>query len=60
VADVKEVPVISSNGGGGCSLSTDPRRAGPDPMLPMLALTSLLYLRRLRKVYRKRNRPLFS
>ncbi len=65
VADVNEAPVISSNGGGGgggsggggCSLSADPRRAGFDPMLPLLALTSLLHVRHLRNVYRKRKRP---
>jgi hypothetical protein len=61
VADVNEVPVISSNGGGGggggCSLNADPRRAGFEPMLSLLALTSLLYLRRPRKVYRKLKRP---
>ena len=45
------VPVASSGGGGGggCNLSADPRRAGFDPILPLLALVSLLYLRRKRK-----------
>jgi hypothetical protein len=46
------VPVTvasSGGGGGGCSLNADPRRAGFDPILPLMALASMLYLRRQRK-----------
>ncbi|TCK18190.1 VCBS repeat protein [Thiogranum longum] len=41
------VPVPSGGGGGGgCSLSAVPGRTGFDPMLPLLTLFSLWYLRR--------------
>ena len=46
------VPVATASGGGGgggCSLNADPRRAGFDPILPLMALASMLYLRRQRK-----------
>jgi len=39
-------------GGGGCSLSADPRQSGFDPLLPLLALASLLHWGR----QRSRNR----
>ncbi len=40
----------SGGGGGGCSLGAVPRRAGFDPILPLLILVPLLFLRRKRNV----------